>query len=112
MLDRYRDRIVGVNDSETYNKFIEDRNLKLLRQFLTPYFVYPTPDELKKVDIREHIWKTGDRFYKLANTYYGDSRDWWVIAKFNHKPTESHVMIGDILYIPVPASRILNYMTG
>ena len=112
MLDRYANRVIAVNDSETYKKLIEERNIKLMRQFLTPYFVYPTVDQLKKININEHIWKTGDRYYKLANFYYGDSRDWWIIAKFNHKPTESHVKLGDILYIPSPASRILSYMNG
>jgi nucleoid-associated protein YgaU len=54
----------------------------------------------------------GDKYYKLADAFYGDSRDWWVIAKFNQKPTESHVKIGDIILIPKPLSVILNYLRG
>mgnify|MGYP003344114216 CR=1 FL=1 len=36
---------------------------------------------------------------KLADEYYGDSRDWWIIAKYNLKPTEAHIQIGDIIEI-------------
>jgi hypothetical protein len=60
----------------------------------------------------EHIWVVGDKFYKLADRYYGDSRDWWIIAKFNNKPTESHVKIGETLLIPTPVQEALNVMKG
>jgi nucleoid-associated protein YgaU len=57
---------------------------------------------------QQHIWSSGDRFYKLAHSAYGDSKYWWVIAWYNKTPTEAHVQIGDILYIPLPLERILS----
>ena len=36
------------------------------------------------------MWKLGDRFYKLADQYYGDPTLWWIIAWYNRMPTESH----------------------
>jgi len=32
---------------------------------------------------------------------------WWVIAWFNKLPTESHIKLGDVIYIPMPLNEIL-----
>ena len=58
----------------------------------------------------DHIWKEGDRFFKLAHQYYGDSTMWWVIAWFNRTPTEAHVSLGDTIYIPRPLDLVLDYL--
>jgi len=50
----------------------------------------------------------GDRYFKLAHRFYGDSKLWWVIAWFNKKPTESHVDVGDLILIPTDLYQILN----
>ena len=52
----------------------------------------------------------GDRYYKLADGYYGDSRYWWIIAWFNKKPTESHIKVGDIIRVPTSLGDILSAM--
>tara|TARA_R100001086_G_C11820877_1_gene254048 strand:+ start:930 stop:1172 length:243 start_codon:yes stop_codon:yes gene_type:complete len=57
-----------------------------------------------------HIWKTGDRYYKLANRYYERPELWWVIALFNNKPTEGHLKKGDIVYIPTPINTVLSIL--
>jgi len=57
-----------------------------------------------------HIWTLGDRYYKLAHQHYGESQYWWVIAWFNKKPTEAHLSLGDVVYVPLPLSRILNLL--
>ena len=51
---------------------------------------------------RIHIFKTGDRLYKLSHQYYGDPIYWWVIAWYNHTPTDFHCSLGDELFIPFP----------
>ena len=44
---------------------------------------------------------------KLAHQFYGDFKQWWVIAGFNKKPTESHVKMGDTIRIPKDISEAL-----
>jgi len=43
----------------------------------------------------------------LASKYYGDPKQWWVIASFNRTPTESHVKIGDLIRIPLSLADAL-----
>ena len=86
--------------------------VKFINTYETPSFIYPDSNDLSRIQIFTHVWTMGDKYYKLADAFYGDSRDWWVIAKFNQKPTESHVKIGDIILIPKPLSVILNYLRG
>ena len=59
-------------------------------------------DQLENIEGISHLWTLGDRYYKLADKYYGDSTMWWVIAWFNRAPTEAHLKIGDIIIIPTP----------
>jgi len=112
MFNRYKYRRVLTNNQEMYEELFRERNVKFIKQYNTPTFNYPTQEDYNNITILAHTWKLGDRFYKLAHTYYGDSKDWWIIAKFNATPTESHVKIGDTIYIPKPISKLLNYMTG
>lgn len=52
----------------------------------------------------EHEWKYGDKLYKIAHKFYGDSKLWWIIAHVNMKPTDSHYEPGDVLIIPNSSS--------
>ncbi len=112
MIDRYIDRRIVKNNSELYSDIFNDRNLNFIEHYTTPFFILPSIQQYKNLNSVKHVWKVGDRFYKLASQYYGDPKDWWVIAKFNNKPTESHVKIGDILYIPTPIHQALAAMKG
>ena len=38
---------------------------------------------IKNFNLKQHIWKTGDHYYKLAHKYYGDATYWWIIAIAN-----------------------------
>ena len=69
---------------------------------------YPTKQEIRNFSFTNHIWSTGDRFFKLAHVYYGDSKYWWVIAQFNKKPTEQHVKLGQLIKIPMPIEEVLD----
>ena len=85
----------------THDQLRERRGLDRIIHYSSPSFEkirksLNTPDNLDF-----HVWKVGSRFYKLAAEYYGDSRLWWVIAFFNKKPTDGHVDIGDVVYIPM-----------
>lgn len=112
MIDRYKYRTIFNNDSEMYKSIFRNRNVKFINHYSTPNFSFPSLNDIPNITVINHVWKDGDKYYKLAEKYYGDSRDWWVIAKYNQLPTESHVKIGDIILIPTPLSVVLQYMTG
>jgi hypothetical protein len=112
MFDRYSSRKIFKNDLEQYDKTFRDRNVSYIRHYSTPSFSELTTEQLKSIDTVQHIWSVGDRYSKLAHEYYGDIKLWWIIAKFNHKPTESHLVAGDIIYIPVPIQNVIKFMLG
>ena len=64
--------------------------------------------DIRNIDIITHVWKSHDRYFKLAATYYDDPSYWWVIAYFNNKPLETDLELGETLLIPVPLSYILS----
>jgi nucleoid-associated protein YgaU len=110
MASRYDTRRLGVNSTEAYSKMLESRNVKLVRQYFTPDLKYPDPEEISRLNLISHTWKSGDRFFKLAHKYYNDASLWWVIAWFNQTPTESHLEIGDVVEIPSPLERVLSVL--
>lgn len=112
MFDRYSRREIMKNNLEMYKKLFMDRNVKFIRQYETPEFKTISASDISKLNIIEHYWAVGDRFYKLANKYYGDPTDWWIIAQFNNKPTDSHVKIGDKILIPTPIAKIIGLLRG
>jgi len=61
----------------------------------------PSVRDRALVETVTHIWSYSDRYYKLAYTYYGDARYWWVIAWWNALPTEAEVATGQVIEIPV-----------
>ncbi len=112
MFNRYYNRDILKNNSEKYKELFKNRNVKFINQYSSPAFEYPTEKQMKLIQTVGYIWKNGDRFYKLAHEFYGDSTMWWIIAKFNKSPTESHIEIGDEIMIPYPLSTVLEYMKG
>lgn len=61
----------------------------------------PTEEELRN-DLThiQRVYTMGDKLYKFAYEYYGNTDYWWIIAWYNNKPTDAHFNIGDIVYIP------------
>lgn len=112
MINRYRSRNIVKNNMNLYSETFRNRNVKYIYQYTTPNFSYINPENFDQLNYSTHIWKEGDRFYKLAEKYYGDAQDWWVIARFNLKPTESHVQLGEELLIPFPLQKVLDYLRG
>ena len=98
---RYDNRDILRNTEEIYKETFRERGVPLIRHFQTPVMGHPTPEEHREIDSRTHIWRTGDRFFKLAHKYYGDSTLWWIIAWYNKAPTEGHLQKGDIINIPI-----------
>jgi hypothetical protein len=71
--------------------------------------VLKNPEIFERINLATdtHVWKYGDRFYKLAHTYYNDSQLWWIIAWYNGYPTEANVKVGDVLDIPLNLEEII-----
>jgi len=103
---RYTPRRILSTNNDLYAEDLQKRGLKYIRYYETPRFTVPTSSDLQDIEVFGHIWKLGDRYYKLAHEYYGDSEFWWIIAWYNHKPTEAHLKIGDVVKIPTPLWKI------
>ena len=98
------------NNNKLYETVLDDKDIKVIRQYTTPILSHPTPKQRASLQNIPHIWKLGDRFYKLAHEHYGDSNYWWVIAWYNLAPTENHLILGTTIQIPFPLSKVLSYL--
>ena len=98
------------NDSEFYKELYERRGLKRIAHYETPIFRHPTISQRASITSVGYIWAYGDRFYKLANQYYGDVRFWWVIAWYNIAPTEATLKNGSVIYIPLNLTEVLTIL--
>ena len=105
-----KDQATVVNRDELYNEVFRKRGVKFIRHYPTPQMREMSIDLTSQVEQISHVWSVGDRFFKLAFKHYGDPSLWWIIARFNSKPTESHLEIGDIVQIPVPLTDALRIM--
>lgn len=90
-----------------YSDKYDNNRKKYISKKATLNLEYPSFDEVLEFDYDVHVWKLGDRYYKLAERFYGNASYWWVIAWFNKKPTEQHVGVGDLIRIPLPIGQVL-----
>jgi len=107
---RYSNQNIFTNEDPIYKRYLKKRGLNLVNQFNTPEFKFPKQADLMNFSSIKHAWSMGDRYFKLAAEYYSDPAMWWVIAFYNKKPTEFHVNVGEIIYIPIPLETVLFYM--
>ena len=107
---RYTNRKKFINAAEHYKELFKERvNSRNLEQYATKV-TNTLPASLRKTLIEvQHTWQVGDQYWKLAERHYGNGRYWWVIARYNHRPTEAHVRPGTTLRIPKPLDKILSY---
>lgn len=105
-ISRYEGKEVASNTDQFY---LELRDKKIIYQYRTGTLQHPTPAQIMQLQLTGHVWKVGDRYYKLAHEHYGDSRLWWVIAWFNRAPTEGHLKLGDTIQIPHPIAKIVSF---
>ena len=95
----YNNDVFGILNSDLYFDMFEKRGVKFLRIRKTKDF-----SNLSNIDIEistEYVWSQGDNLHKLSNRFYNDSSFWWCIGIVNGKPTDGHYKIGDIIYIPL-----------
>jgi len=107
---RYEERATILNGRELYRELLERRAVKFITQYATPNFRYPEPEEFAELDIIYRTWSIGDRFWKMADEYYGSPEMWWVIAWFNKTPTEAEIEIGEQILIPRPFERVVRML--
>ena len=108
MSSRYGLRETRENNHPLYKRMIKDRGDKKIIHFRAPKFAVLSDELIGSVDVEMVYWGIQTRYWKLATEYYGDPSLWWVIAYFNRKPTESHVKIGEMIFIPVQWEIIYN----
>ena len=113
-MSRMLDRGVIINKTRMYKKssFLKNRNLSYITHYSMPTITYPSEEQIGKFTTLTHIWRTGDKFYKLADEHYGDPEFWWAIPWFNKKNLESDFKIGDIVHIPLPLEEVVKYFRG
>ena len=99
--------LISTTDEAGLKDIIDRRGLKSVSHYNTANLKYPTIEEINNFSITKHIWSSGDKYWKLSATYYGDPKYWWLIAWYNHKPIEAMLNIGDVLEIPQPLGDVL-----
>lgn len=104
-MSRYLRRSKAINDKEQYDQLFEKRGIRKVIQYRSPAGNFTTDEEIAKIECHQVVWTSGMSFENLASKYYGDFRQWWVIAGFNRKPTESHVEMGETIRIPKDISE-------
>tara|TARA_R110002020_G_scaffold67401_1_gene176997 strand:+ start:1354 stop:1692 length:339 start_codon:yes stop_codon:yes gene_type:complete len=104
---RYNKYRIINNASDYYAPLRESRGVRNIKHYETPRIHNPTLKQRVSLLTTTHIWKYGDRFYKLADKYYNDTRFWWVIAWYNGAPTEAHLPTGVPIEIPVNIENAL-----
>jgi len=106
MVSRYDNRPTAINRSTRDEKLFEKRGIKFINQFKTARLNYPSVQERAMLSNSPTVvWKMGNRFYKMANEYYGNPKYWWLIAWYNQAPTESHIPVGVTIKIPMPFDK-------
>ena len=107
---RYSSRNIFINNNEEYRKvFFNPRGIKRVTQYGVARLSYPSDQDLESFETINHVWQSSDTLYNLAGSYYGDAKLWWVIAWYNAKPTETHYQAGDVVFIPLPLSKVMQY---
>ena len=93
MSNRYDNRTIFYDQEALYEEVFEARNVTGIRHYDSATFRYPNSQELSALIKKQHIWKAGDRYFKLSIENYGSAQYWWLIALFNQKPTEANLVV-------------------
>ncbi len=109
-MPKYIGRQILNNEEDQYQDLFEPRDINLAQHYETLIFNESNFDS--SYPSIEHIWKRGDKLYKLSYEYYGTYKYWWVIALYNNKPTDAHYSDGDILDVPIDPSQVETDITG
>jgi len=109
MPGRYRNAYFFQNTNPLYERIFEERGRRFIHQYGTRTFKPLTDLEFNSLVIEEIFWQPGDRLEKIASRVYGNATYWWIIARFNKKPTDAHWRPGDVVQVPYPLQLISSY---
>lgn len=109
-INRYRNVRIINNHNVEYDDIISRRGANFITHYSFNNF-----RELKLKDVPglyyyTHMWTAGDRFFKIAHKYYGDSLYWWIIAYFNNTPFETDISPGENILVPTPLEVLISAM--
>tara|TARA_R100000995_G_C3476046_1_gene121011 strand:+ start:1141 stop:1482 length:342 start_codon:yes stop_codon:yes gene_type:complete len=107
-VSRYRNNAIVTTNSEEYADVLTNRGVNSITHYSFESFKDLKVRDFLGIQIDTHTWKSSDRFFKLADKYYGDPTYWWVIASFNKTPLETDVELGQNILIPFPLESILS----
>jgi hypothetical protein len=110
MTSRYNNKEKYINSDDRYQEWFDAYGVEFIEQYKVEELKYPTNAEISRLETVAHIWSNGDNLSKLSDYYYNDYKKWWIIAQFNMRPTDAQYRIGDIVYIPFPLERIMEYL--
>mgnify|MGYP001202111669 CR=1 FL=1 len=99
------------NREELYEEFFDRRDVPKITHYRSPLLPPLDVNIVSRFSRQKYVWKTGDKYYNIANKFYGDPKLWWAIAWFNDKPTEGTLKTGDVIYIPRPINKLLTYLS-
>ena len=111
-MSRYFDRRIVDLDRDFYEGTLKPRGKKNIRLYGSPTFPDKSVTLIRSLNVANHIWTTGDNYYKLADAAYNDKSYWWVIGWYNGKPTDAMINVGDIIQVPRPLATVLSYLYG
>jgi hypothetical protein len=108
MPSRYDRRSVAINNNNLYENVFRNRGVNFIKQYFTPNLRFPTDDEILQLNPIGYTLQIGDRYWKLAEKYYGYPELWWVIAWYNQLIFEPDN--GTTIYIPLPLDKTLQFL--
>ena len=100
-MPRYANKHIFTNNIPFYDFLFKKRGIRQAVQYDIAPMHNPTVRQRGALRTTTHIWKYGDRYYKLSQDYYGTPSYWWVIAWYNGRPTEADIGTGTMLSIPL-----------
>jgi len=109
-MTRYTNREIVENDDDSYKDLMDSRGVQSFKHYRT--YLFKRKFLENPYTVYRHVWKKGDRLYKLAYEYYGDMKWWWLIALWNYKPTDAHYKFGMLIEIPYPAQELYRDLTN
>ena len=99
-MGRYSSTKKFTNNLEYYEYLRGKRKLKIANHYATPILKNPTVEERTRIASDSHIWVLGDRYYKLADKYYGDS-SFGGLCMVQRGTSKADLSLGDMIEIPI-----------
>ena len=109
-MSRYNKYNIVKSTRQTRRGILERRDMSQAEHYDILKMHNPNYLERSRIATKIHVWKLGDKFYKLADTFYGDPRFWWVIAWYNGTPTEANLRLGAMIEIPLNLEEALKVL--